>query len=248
MVNIAQTLKIFGSAFQLWGVPGDPRHNNLRGALRATVPAQLTSHGGFQPGANCAAGDIGKPFLTLPRSCTGPAATNYTTDAWENPGAFVSGSSITHDNSEPPVPQGFTGCGKLGFKPTITAQPTTKAASSPTGLDFSLDVDDEGLTSVTGLAQSDIKKTVVTLPEGFSVNPSVAEGLNVCTEARAGRGNALQPGLPRSRQARQRRSRKPVGRRTGQRRPLPSRPLRKPLRLPHSPLHRRSRTRSWGSC
>ncbi len=193
LVNVPQTLKIFGSAFQLWGVPGDSRHNGLRGSCASAISSGFK---GFVPNGNCPANEIGKPFLTLPRSCTGPATTSYSTDAWENPGAFVSGSSHTHDNSEPPNPQSFTGCSQLGFKPTITAQPTTKAASSPTGLDFSLDVDDEGLTSVTGLAQSDIKKTVVTLPEGFSVNPSVAEGLNICTEAQLAAETLSNQGCP----------------------------------------------------
>ena len=87
-------------------------------------------------------------------------------------------------------PPGFTGCSKLGFSPSISAQPTTKAAESPTGLDFSLDVHDEGLTSSSGLAQSDIRKTEVTLPEGFTVNPSIAEGLNVCSEADLARETA----------------------------------------------------------
>jgi len=90
---------------------------------------------------------------------------------------------LTHDPVEPLIPTGFTGCSKLSFNPSITAQPTTKAAQSPTGLDFSLDVHDEGLTSATGLANSDIRKAVVTLPEGFSTNPALAEGLNVCTES-----------------------------------------------------------------
>ena len=81
------------------------------------------------------------------------------------------------------MPQGFTDCNRLNFNPTIEAQPTTKAAASPTGLDFSLDVKDEGLTNPKGLAQSDIKKAVVTLPEGMSANPSIAEGLVTCTEA-----------------------------------------------------------------
>ncbi len=194
LVNVAQTVKILGSAFQLWGVPGDPRHDNLRGRCARGFKSNFE---GFEPSSDkCPANAVGKPFLTLPRSCSGPAATTYSTDAWENPGAFVGGSSITHDNSEPPNPQGFTGCSQLGFKPTITAQPTTKAASSPTGLDFSLDVDDEGLTSATGLAQSDIKKAVVTLPEGFSVNPSVAEGLNVCSEAQVAAETLSNQGCP----------------------------------------------------
>src|SRR5262249_36513662 len=83
------------------------------------------------------------------------------------------------------APQGMIGCGKLSFAPTITAQPTSKAATSPTGLDFSLDVEDEGLANPAegATAQADVEKAEVTLPEGFSVNPSQAEGLAVCSEA-----------------------------------------------------------------
>jgi hypothetical protein len=86
----------------------------------------------------------------------------------------------------------MTGCPRLGFTPTISAAPTTKAANSPTGLDFSLDVHDEGLTnpSEEAVANSDIRKAEVTLPEGFSINPSIAEGLNVCTEADLARETA----------------------------------------------------------
>jgi len=51
-------------------------------------------------------------------------------------------------------------------------------------------VADEGLTNPTGIANSDIRKTVVTLPEGFSTNPSLAEGLEVCSEADLARETA----------------------------------------------------------
>jgi hypothetical protein len=181
LVNVPQTQKLFGSLFQLWGVPADPAHNNLRGECAQNFVFVFDE---FSPApGECPANSPERAFLTLPRSCVGPAATAYRTSDWENPDVFAEGSVLSHDDSEPPVPQGFTGCESLGFNPTITSQPTTKAAASPTGLDFSLDVKDEGLTSTTGLAQSDIKKAVVTLPEGMSANPSIAEGLTTCTEA-----------------------------------------------------------------
>ncbi|HET8863443.1 MAG TPA: hypothetical protein VFM94_09360 [Solirubrobacterales bacterium] len=69
------------------------------------------------------------------------------------------------------------------FKPSITTEPTSKAAQSPTGLDLSLDVKDEGLTSLDGRSQSQIRRVALTLPEGMIANPSVAEGLAVCSEA-----------------------------------------------------------------
>ncbi len=168
--NISQVLLLGGSDVTLWGDPASPIHDAERGTC-------------VKLGGTCPVNIPNKPFLTLPRACQGPLTTTYEAASWEHPGLWAPLSSLTHDDAKPPTPQGFTGCGKLGFNPSITAQPTTKAASSPTGLDFSLDVNDEGLANPTGIANSDIKKAVVTLPEGFSTNPSLAEGLNVCSEA-----------------------------------------------------------------
>ena len=154
----------------LWGVPADSAHDAQRRGVGC--------------GSGCSANGAEVPFLTVPRACVGPLATTFKASSWQNPSVFDEpASAFTHEDSVPPNPIGFTGCSKLGFNPTISAQPTTKAAASPTGLDFSLDVHDEGLTNSKGLANSDVKKAVVTLPEGFSTNPSLAEGLNVCSEA-----------------------------------------------------------------
>ncbi len=175
VANVPNFLQFFASKVTLWGIPGDPAHDSERGCGAGGCP-QLPQI----------------PFLTLPRSCEGPLKTTFVADAWQKPGAWTAPSTIeTHDASTPPNPLGTTGCDKLKFKPTISAKPTTQAASSPTGLDFSLDLKDEGLTSATGIAQSDVKKAVVTLPEGFSTNPSLAEGLNVCSEAELDRESAF---------------------------------------------------------
>jgi hypothetical protein len=168
LTSIANVVPVYRSSVTLWGTPADPAHNSERR--------------GPGCGGGCATNLTPKPFLTAPRACTGPLATSFEADSWTEPGNIVRESVFTHDDAEPPSPQGMIGCGQLGFGPSITAQPTSKAASSPTGLDFSLDVQDEGLGNPEGLAQSDIKKAVVTLPEGFTTNPSIAEGLVTCTE------------------------------------------------------------------
>ncbi len=190
-LNTANVLPVVGSTLTLWGIPADPAHDTERGG---SVNAPL------------------RPYLTLPRACSGPLPSTYAADSWQNPGALLadgepdpadpawaSGSALTHDDSEPPVPQGFSGCAKLAFAPEISAAPTTRAATSPSGLDFSLDVKDEGLDNPTGLAASDIERTVVTLPEGMTVNPSQAEGLETCSEAdlaREGADSAPGEGCP----------------------------------------------------
>ncbi len=186
--NTSQLVEAVGADFTLWGVPADPAHDPLRARCLNTVTGESKG--------DCPVNIAEKPFLTLPRACAGPLASRYESDSWEHPGAWlptgwpdlsdpnwVTGEVLSHD--ELGNPQGMTGCGKVGFSPSITAQPTTKAASSPTGLDFSLDIENEGLTnpSEEAVADSDIKKAVVTLPEGFTANPSFAEGLEICTEA-----------------------------------------------------------------
>jgi hypothetical protein len=186
LFNTPQELTVFGSKFQLWGDPTDPRHDVFRGRCADNLEGEGKQE--FHPsfGEACPV-ERGKPFLTLPRSCTGPAISTSKADSWQNPGAWVFGSTVTHDNASPPNPQGFTGCGKLAFLPSIESQASTDSAETGTGLDFNLDFDDEGLTSNTGLAQSDIKKAEVALPEGVTINPSIGEGLGVCSPAQLDR-------------------------------------------------------------
>jgi hypothetical protein len=143
----------------------------------------LTIHG--------ASGEI--PFLTLPRSCTGPLLTTFEADSWQEPGKWVSESVPTP--SQPAGPLGLDGCADLGFSPRLTAAPTTKATQSPSGLDLSLDVDDEGWTKSQVRAQSEIREATFTLPEGMTTNPAVAAGLGVCTREDLARETpSLAPG------------------------------------------------------
>ncbi len=185
-LNLPTTIRILEVELQLWGVPADPRHDGFRGAC-ATGAHTLT-----EPAEGCDTElrTPERPFLTLPTACKNPGVVRYETDSWQQPGAFAEGSLFTHNNDEPPAPQSFTGCDRLGLNPTIAAQPTTKATQSPTGLDFGLNVIDEGLKNPAGVAQSDIEKAEVTLPEGFSINPAQAEGLATCTEGDLARETA----------------------------------------------------------
>jgi hypothetical protein len=173
--DLPQALSIFSAKFQLWGNPESPAHDHFRGPCgSAIVFGKLASEVEFPPSENsCPVSTPEKAFLTLPTSCRGSQMTRYTTASWQEPTKVLSGETET---------SGFTGCGKLRFNPSITTQPTSRASESPTGLDFSLDVKDDGLVAPEGLAQSAIRKAVVTLPEGMTANPALAEGLNICSE------------------------------------------------------------------
>jgi hypothetical protein len=159
-----------GYELTLWGTPADPMHDEERGHCASGVGV-------------CPTAVPEVPFLTLPRSCIGPLATGFEADSWESPGAWAQAQAITHDGAEPSNPLGMSGCAKLDFGPSAFALPTTDQAGSPSGLDVDLGVFDDGLANPVGLAQSDIKRVVLALPEGMTVNPSVVQGLVACTPA-----------------------------------------------------------------
>ncbi|HEX3359950.1 MAG TPA: hypothetical protein VHS74_03060 [Solirubrobacterales bacterium] len=174
LMNVPQAVPFFGSKLTLWGDPADPAHDPFRGNCLAIDGASK---------GDCPTSAPPRPFLTLTRSCQGPLTASYRADSWQNPGAFVEGSVQTHDNAFPPQPLGMSGCSKLNFSPRVSAQPTSSAAESPSGLQFDLNVPDEGLSSPSGIAGSDIKEITTLLPPEVSVNPSAAEGLGACSPA-----------------------------------------------------------------
>ena len=174
VTNVPQIVPITGSTITFWGVPADPRHDPLRGAgcLNGQTGESLNN-------SRCPSGAPLTPLLTLPTSCTGPLPFSMAVDSWASPGLFATDSFLTHDGSGNPI--GLEGCNRLSLIPELAVKPTVDQASTPSGLDFKIDIADEGLTAPEALAQPQIKKTVVTLPEGVTVNPSAGEGLGACT-------------------------------------------------------------------
>ena len=160
VTNIPNLVMFYSSRLTLWGVPAAKAHDAEVGGESANV-AEV-------------------PFITLPRACEGPLETVFEATSWQ--GDFFSEAVPTHDDSEPPQPRGFTDCGRLAFSPQAEAKPSTEQAESPSGLEFNLDVEDQGLSNPDGIAASDIKKAKVILPEGMTLNPSIAEGLATCSK------------------------------------------------------------------
>ncbi len=169
--NVTQTAAFLASTATFWGVPGAPAHEHQRGwgcfyeARNATVNQPCL-----------AAEELHPPVLfTNPARCEAGLATSVDLNSWDQrafssyPGAFT--------------PSGLGGCNQVPFSPEIHAEPTSDAATSPTGLNFDINVNDAGLENPGGLVQSQIKRAVVTLPQGFTTNPSVAEGLKACSQA-----------------------------------------------------------------
>jgi hypothetical protein len=185
--NTPQTVEVIGVKAQLWGDPTDFRHDELRGSCleerREGFP--LDDVEGFQfegTGGSCPVSRSSKPFLTLPTYCGGPLLTSYEAVSWND----LDADGVADRDTGSVLTAPLSLCGALpAFDPTISAKPTSKAAESPSGLDFALQIDDEGLVSnkPEARAKSRIRRVVVTLPEGMTANPSLAEGLEVCSEA-----------------------------------------------------------------
>ena len=183
--DIPSPLPFTGSSLTLWGVPGDPSHDSQRGAI-------CTTQGCFNGGLS--AGSVPKPFLTLPTSCAGPQSTTLTVDSWQGIGDFQSASSLSHDETGRPV--GVDGCNRLDFSPSISVQPDVSVADSPSGLHVDVHVPQAGLNDPNGLAAANLKKAVVVLPAGMSVNPAAADGLGACSLDQIGLSSAAPAACP----------------------------------------------------
>ena len=194
VLNIDQTVDITGNDFTFWGVPADPAHDDERGDL--LLGQCGGDHSEKQP---CPSAAPPKAFLTNPSDCDhGPFPVRTEIQSWPGKtgspdGRTDSETIITHDDEG--NPSGVTRCDRVPFDPSIEAKATTELASTPSGLNFEMEIPDTGLNNPKGLSQALLKKTVVTLPEGFTLNPSAGEGMEVCTSAQyAAEKVSTQPG------------------------------------------------------
>ncbi len=171
--DILQYGQISGISIDLWGNPSDPSHDYRRG--QCAYPNQF--------GTACTTERVDAPLLTMPTACSAsPLTTTLDLTSWEDRANPVSGSSFTQDSDGNPI--GIDGCNALEFKPTISSQPTTNLADSPTGLD--VNIHQPQSNSYEGLSTAALKDVKVTLPPGMSVNPSAGNGLAACSEAQIG--------------------------------------------------------------
>ncbi len=157
---------VTGVDITVWGVPSDPSHDRYRESACLD-----TTYGGAN-GLTCPASGPRKAFLRLPTSCPGtPLQFGASSNTYEEPEHFVE-TSFTGPT--------MTGCEVVPFSPTITVDPTGTSAASPTGVSVKLSLPQN--QNPDGLAEADLKKAVVTLPEGMAINPSAADGLQACDD------------------------------------------------------------------
>jgi len=149
----------------LWGDPGDPGHDALRG--RCATGEETDCSGGASPAA----------FVTLPTVCTGALDTTSTVRAntWQDEAAWVSGAASLSQ---------MTGCDRLGFDPALNVVPDTTAAGEPSGYWVQLSVPQD--ESPEGLATAPPENASVTFPAGSSLSFLSLSDATGCGEAQAG--------------------------------------------------------------
>lgn len=157
--EVPEAIELFAGKLQLWGVPASSQHDESRGYC-------LVFEG------SCPTSNPLRVLLTLPTNCEGQQDTFYEALSWE----FGEDQGVS---SSP----GLSGCARLAFSPSATVQLTTQAAQGPTDLKFSLSFFDEGLVYPAGIAQSQLRDLVLTLPEGMAIDSSAVAGLGICAES-----------------------------------------------------------------
>ena len=183
--NLPQFLPLLSASLTLWGVPADKRHDTLRG--------NCLGLGGESFGA-CPSAAPRKPFLTLPGSCEGPPQVTLHLNSWEQPGVFAVQTAVPRDAEGNAL--GLVGCDRLGFHPGIGIQSESRAADVPSGLTVNLRVPQS--ENPDGLGTANVRKTVLTLPSGISINPAAADGLGSCLPQEIGMNSAAEPQCPDS--------------------------------------------------
>ncbi len=185
--NLPQQVSLNGLTMTLWGAPWRASHDFQRGDCLNEA----------EPDAGWSSCSVGSPlenpaeaYLTLPSSCAAPPAYAVTASSWQQP-AVVSRRLFSHfDDGERTT---LEGCGAVAFRPTPRALVANPRASSPSGFDFNLDVGSEGLLLPKRLNPAAVKRVVVALPEGMTINPSVGSGLLGCSSAQYGAETVSSP-------------------------------------------------------
>lgn len=136
------------------------------------------------------------PTFTNPSNCSGePLVTSIHMDSWQSPGSYNPDGTpnfsdprwIGADSQSPSV----TGCDQLHFEATIAAATDTASSDSPTGIQVNVAVPQTNDFETLGTPP--LKKAVIELPQGISVNPSSANGLETCSLAQIGMSAAGEP-------------------------------------------------------
>jgi hypothetical protein len=180
--DISQDLRILSAGAIIWGDPADPVHDVQRGSqytCNDTYDSPTCNDpalaAGWQGGRS--AGIPRRPFVTNPMSCSILPVTSALVRSWQEVDRWVSARDVA------PEPQG---CGALVFEPVLSARASTAAGDAPTGLDVDLSIPQS--EEVVNRATPHLRDVEVELPDGLTINPGSANGLQACSDEQLGLG------------------------------------------------------------
>jgi hypothetical protein len=116
-------------------------------------------------------------FLTLPSVCSSSTTSYLEVESYEG--------EISKTQTHTPV--GVEGCDKVTFNPKAEVKAETSASDQPDGATTVVTVPQK--VGSTEINTADINDAQVTLPEGLTLNPSAAHGLEACTKAQIAIGS-----------------------------------------------------------
>ncbi len=180
LVEIERSIPFNESTLTLWGVPAESSNDADRAPFGS--PGCVEKYPCFEPNTS---DSERTPFLDNPTSCGEPLSSSLELEAYN--------LGVTKASDSWPA---TTGCDQLSFNPSLHAQPTTKQADSPSGLDVDLSVPQ--LVSPTSPAPSEIRALSLTLPKGMSINPNAADGKRSCSDTEARFGTEEEAQCPES--------------------------------------------------
>jgi hypothetical protein len=161
-------LGITSMEITLWGVPAAGAHDPLRGLFCIGGVAGSGSSAGCK-GPGVVDGEAPAAFLTTPSGCSvAPTAVAWV-DSWEEPGHYAQARSTLPTMAY---------CERLSFTPEITVRPETLSADRPVGIEMSIRSPQLGDEAI--VATPPLRDASVMLPQGVSINPAVAGGLQAC--------------------------------------------------------------------
>jgi hypothetical protein len=123
-------------------------------------------------------------FLTIPSVCSNTTTSHLEVESWEGQ---VSRTQ-TH------TPEGVSDCDKVPFKPTATVKAETAQSDETDGASTEVKVPQQ--LGGEEINTADIQDARVTLPEGMTLNPAAARGLQACTAAQIAIGSTNPVSCP----------------------------------------------------
>jgi hypothetical protein len=167
----SNAVQVLGAQVTFWGVPGDPRHDRLRGWNCLGQFQKGLAHGPCEPFNSAKP----QPFLIQPTAC-GNFNTTVTGVAWG--GETLSGQTKN--------PMTIEHCDKVELSPSLSIRPDEQSGSSPSGMTVEVSLPQESTISATGIAEGELKATTLALPREVVANAGAANGLAACRAQQLG--------------------------------------------------------------